>query len=304
MQERESFAEAPDGARLWWRSAGAGGPPVVFTDGIGCSGYIWSRLWPALARDRRVLHWNYRGHGKTPRPADLDSCTLGGAADDLLAVLDAAGEPSAVLVGHSMGVQVSLEAHRRAPGRVRGLVLACGSPGHPLETFHGSRAVAQIFPAVKQLVGLFPGAARLLFRRAFPTELSLQLGLWLEVNHTLVRRADLRRYLEDLSRVDPEVWVRLLDSAAAQDATPHLPDVRVPTLVIGAERDTFTPLALSRKMHEAIPGAGFLLLPAGSHMGPLEHPELVELRVREFLAAAAPLAGPPPPARGGGPGGA
>jgi pimeloyl-ACP methyl ester carboxylesterase len=104
------------------------------------------------------------------------------------------------------------------------------------------------------------------------------------VNRSLVRRRDLERYLDDASRVDPEVFVRLLDSAGALDAGDHLPAIDVPTLVVGGERDTFTPVELSRRMADAIPGAEFLLLPAGSHMGPLEHPELVELRLERFLA--------------------
>ncbi len=292
MELRESFAVAPDGTRIWWRSAGRGAPPIVLTDGIGCAGYIWDRLLPALARSRRVLHWNYRGHGKTGRPADLARCTIADCAADLLAVLDDAGEPSAVLAGHSMGVQVSLEVHRVAPERVEGLVLALGSPAHPLETFHGSRTLAQVFPVLKQAVVAFPQAARLLFQSLFPTELAVQAALWLEVNRQLVRRADLMRYLEDLSQVDPEVWVHLLDSAAAHDATDHLPRIAVPTLVIGAEKDTFTPVELSRRMHQAVPGSELLILPAGSHMGLLEHPELVELRLAKFLAERLPVRAP------------
>lgn len=289
MGHTESLAAGRDGTRLWWRSAGTGGPPLLLSDGIGCSGFIWDRLFPALSRSRRVIHWNYRGHGKSGTPDDLGRCTLDDCADDLLQVLDAAGEPHAVLVGHSMGVQVALEAWRRAPGRVEGLVLALGSPSHPLETFHGSRLLAQVFPALKIAMQAWPGGARLLFQRVLPSELSLQLGLWLEVNRQLVRREDLRHYLDDLARVDTQVWLRLLDSAAAHDARPWLSSIGVPTLVIGAEKDTFTPVELSRQMQEAIPGSEYLLLPAGSHMGLLEHAELAELRLTRFLEERVPV---------------
>lgn len=288
MAQSESLATGRDGTRLWWRSAGSGAPPLLLSDGIGCSGFIWDRLFPALSRGRRVLHWNYRGHGKSGVPADLSRCTIEDCVDDLLAVLDAAGEPQAVLVGHSMGVQVSLEAWRRAPDRVAGLVLALGSPSHPLETFHGSRLLAQVFPVLKAVMQAWPGGARLLFQEVLPSELSLQLGLWLEVNRQLVRREDVRRYLDDLARVDTQAWLRLLDSAAAHDARPFLPTIRVPTLVVGAEKDTFTPVALSRQMHQAIPGSELLLLPAGSHMGLLEHAELTELRLAKFLGERLP----------------
>jgi len=286
MEIRESQVAGRDGTPIGWREAGAGAPAVLLSDGIGCAGFIWKRLLPALARRHRVLHWNYRGHGRSGRPADLARTTLADCVDDLLAVLDAAGEARAVLAGHSMGVQVCLEAHRRAPERVAALLLLCGSPARPLETFHGSRTLARVFPLLRDAVLAFPGLARVAFRQLLPNEITLQLGLWLEVNRSLVRRQDLKTYLEDASRVDPEVFVRMLDSAGALDASDHLPAVRVPTLVVGGERDTFTPVELSHRMANAIPGAEFLLLPAGSHMGPLEHPELVELRVERFLERA------------------
>ena len=55
-------------------------------------------------------------------------------------------------------------------------------------------------------------------------------------------------------------------------------------LVVAGEKDTWTPFSLSTSMHEAIPGSELLVLPAGTHTGPLEHPELVALRLEKFLA--------------------
>jgi pimeloyl-ACP methyl ester carboxylesterase len=258
---------------------------VVLLDGIGCAGYVWRWLEPDLARCRRVIHWNYRGHGRSDKPRDLDRVTLLDCVDDLLAVLDAAGERRAVLIGHSMGVQVALETHRRAPERVAALVLVCGSYARPLDTFHDGELLRAAFPYLKQLVERFPEAARYVFRTLVPTEFALQFGRYLEVNRLLVRRSDLVRYLHDLSKVDPELFVRMLASAAVHDAEDHLPEIAVPTLVVAGEKDTFTPMRLSMRMHAAIPASEMLVLPSGSHMAPLEHPELMSLRVEKFLGS-------------------
>jgi len=53
--------------------------------------------------------------------------------------------------------------------------------------------------------------------------------------------------------------------------------------VVAGELDTWTPMWLSVKMHAAVPGSEMLVLPAGSHVGPIEHPELLALRVERFL---------------------
>ncbi len=292
MRRNRRYVVAPDGTRIAWSSAGAGAPPVLLTDGIGCAGFIWARLAPVLARRRRVLHWNYRGHGASGTPEDPARSTVDDCVTDLLAVLDAAGEERAVLAGHSMGVQIVLEAHRRAPGRVAALLLVCGSPGRPLDTFHDTHVLRTALPWVQAAVAKWPDLARTAFRALVTADVAMDWALAFEVNRALVHRDDLVPYFRDLARVDPTLFVRLLSSASEHDATDHLPDVRVPTLVVAGVRDGFTPMRLSVNMHEAIPESELLVLPGGTHVGPLEHPELVEERVTGFLERRAPAVRP------------
>jgi pimeloyl-ACP methyl ester carboxylesterase len=282
-------ALATDGARIAWTGRGRGAPPILLTDGIGCAGYIWRRLAPELARTRRVLHWNYRGHGRSDPPRDLTSATVDACVDDLFAVLDAAGEERAVLAGHSMGVQIVLEAHRRAPQRVSGLVLVCGAPGRLLDTFHDSRMLGRVFPLARRLFDRWPDVAASGFRSIVKSEVAMEYALAFEVNRALVRRDDLQAYFDDLSQVSAPVFVRLLESAAAHDTTDHLPAIRVPTLVFAGERDGFTPMRLSVAMHEAIRGSELVVLPGGTHVAPIEHPALVSEKLRAFLAERCPV---------------
>lgn len=292
MRRPQRYASSPDGTRIAWSSTGSGAPPVLLTDGIGCAGFIWKRLAPALARRRRVLHWNYRGHGASDPPRDPERATVDDCIADLFAVLDAAGERRAVLVGHSMGVQIALEAHRRAPERVAGLLLLCGAPGRVLDTWHDTPVLKKVLPFFRAAMDRWPRLARAAFRAIVTGDVAMDYALAFEVNRALVRRRDLARYFLDLSKVDPAVFVRLLQSASEHDTTDHLPDVNVPTLVVAGVRDGFTPMHLSTEMHEAIPGSELLVLPGGTHVGPLEHPELVEERVTAFLEKHFPVVPP------------
>jgi pimeloyl-ACP methyl ester carboxylesterase len=293
MERETHLTAARDGTRLHWSSTGTGAPTVLLTDGVGCAGYIWRFLRPELARHHRVVHWNYRGHGQSEAPADPARVSIADCVDDLFVVLDAAGEQRVVIMGHSMGVQVALEAHRREPERVAGLVLVCGAPGRALDAVHDAPFAAAALPYAQAAVARFPGVSRLLFRSVIPTDLALKLALTFEVNDKLVAREDLVRYLADLADVDPSLFVTLLGSAARSDASDHLPSIAVPTLIIAGEQDSFTPMWRSVKMHAAIPASELLVLPGGSHVGPLEHPELCSLRVEKFFTdhfrgAAAP----------------
>jgi pimeloyl-ACP methyl ester carboxylesterase len=288
MHFEPHHATSTDGTWIFWESAGRGAPAVVLCDGVGCAGYIWRRLAPELARERRVIHWNYRGHGRSGQPHDPERVAIADAVDDLAAVLDAAGEQRVILAGHSMGVQVVLEAHRRLPGRIAAMVLVCGSPGRPLDSFHDSPLLGAVFPWLKELVLAVPHLVRAIFQRFLPTKLALAIALTIEVNRQLLPPEDMQRYLGELASVDPAVFVRTLADAARHDATDHLPAVDVPTLVIAGDRDGFTPLRRSMAMQAMIPNAELLVLPAGSHTGPLEHPELVALRLQKFFAERVP----------------
>ena len=59
----------------------------------------------------------------------------------------------------------------------------------------------------------------------------------------------------------------------------------MPTLVIGAARDGFTPPERSRAMAAAIPGAELLEIDNASHTAPIEHPHLINDTIRAFLAS-------------------
>jgi pimeloyl-ACP methyl ester carboxylesterase len=188
-----------------------------------------------------------------------------------------------------MGVQVVVEAHRRAPHRVAGLVLLCGAPGRIIDTFHDSPILKAVFPYARALFERWPKLAASAFRTVVTSEVAMEYALAFEVNRARIRRDDLRRYFDDLSRVDARLFVRLLESAAAHDVTDHLPSVHAPALVVAGERDGFTPMRLSVSMHEALPDSQLLVLPEGTHVGPLEHPALVATRVRAFLDARWPM---------------
>ncbi|MGQ0505401.1 MAG: alpha/beta fold hydrolase [Myxococcaceae bacterium] len=280
---RQDFLTTSDGARIYFQVEGEGDLGIVLCDGLGCDGFAWKYLQPQLKDRFRVLRWHYRGHGKSGIPDDRDRIGMIYTCDDLNAVMDAASMTDAVLFGHSMGVQVALEFHRRFSSRVRGLVLLCGSPGNPLDTFHDGKGMKLAFPYVQRLVEKFPDAIKSLLGVALKTELAMEVAISVELNRELLHREDLIPYFDHLAKMDPVVFARTLHSLAAHTAEDHLPHVDVPTLVIGGERDHFTPVWLSKKLAERIPGSDLLILPGGSHTAPLEHPAEVKAAVEKFL---------------------
>jgi pimeloyl-ACP methyl ester carboxylesterase len=65
----------------------------------------------------------------------------------------------------------------------------------------------------------------------------------------------------------------------SQDLTDLVPQITVPTLIIGAEKDTATPPELAKELHEKIPESKLVIIPNATHGLPKKEP----LRVWEEM---------------------
>lgn len=281
-RQKQGFVKGVDGTDVFYESFGEG-LPLAFADGIGCFGYAWKYLWEYFGDSCRLVHYHYRGHGKSAVPQDQNYLTIQDLCDDLVRVFDADEVDKAVLFGHSMGCQVIFEFYRLFPDRVAGLVPICGSYGHPLTTFNDSDVLDRIFPLLYAVGVLAPWMATPLWKWLAPTRVGFEVAKATEINRHLVKQEDFMPYLRDISTVPLRIFVKMLDHAAQHTAEDMLSSIRVPTLIVAGERDGFTPMWLSNRMRDTIPGAEMIVLPTGTHTGPIELPALVNLRVEKFL---------------------
>jgi pimeloyl-ACP methyl ester carboxylesterase len=83
-------------------------PPVVLLHHGAGSLRAWDAFLPEIGGGRRLLAYDRRGFGSSPRNAVLDSGLFERDADDLAELLTARGAAPAHLVGHSDGATVGL----------------------------------------------------------------------------------------------------------------------------------------------------------------------------------------------------
>ena len=264
-------------------AAQAGQVRAIFSDGILCDGFIWKYLWNELAPVLPLVHWHYRGHGRSAPPSDPERVDIAAHADDLDCVRRHVGDPPCVLFGHSMGCQVALEEYRRRPQGVRGLVLVCGSFGNVTSTFHGIPVLELVLPKLLDLAQKVPDLVRAVWSR-LPPQLALKLALRAgEIDPERVHADDMLPYLSHMTHVDFPMFLRMLRAAGEHTAGDILTQIDVPVLVVAGERDSFTPAFLAAAMAEAIPRCELLMVPGGTHVTPIEQPELVNARIEKFL---------------------
>jgi pimeloyl-ACP methyl ester carboxylesterase len=114
------------GVRLHVAEAGSG-PPIVLLHGWPQHWWVWRKLLPELAKERRVICPDLRGFGWSDAPAG--AYELGELAADIIGLLDALELDQVELIGHDWGGYVGFLVCLRAPERIRHfLALAIAHP--------------------------------------------------------------------------------------------------------------------------------------------------------------------------------
>ncbi|MEM7424638.1 MAG: alpha/beta hydrolase [Pseudomonadota bacterium] len=113
------------GGKLVYDEHGAGEPPVVFVHGFSCSVSDWRHQIDALSGEVRCIAVDQTGHGRSGPSAR--ALSMENLAADVAELLDHLDLSQAVLVGHSMGTRVVIQAALDARARVGGIVLVDGS---------------------------------------------------------------------------------------------------------------------------------------------------------------------------------
>jgi pimeloyl-ACP methyl ester carboxylesterase len=115
----------------YWVRGATTVPLLLFTHGAGCDHRMFAPQMDVFAAGHRVLTHDVRGHGSSrplARPFRIQD-----AVDDIVALLDDVGAQRAVLVGQSMGGNISQEVLFRYPERVEAIVnLGCTCNTFPL----------------------------------------------------------------------------------------------------------------------------------------------------------------------------
>ena len=257
-----------DGRTLHYEIHGAGAP-VLFLHGFPLSGELWTPLVPALERTFRLIIPDLRGHG---RSAPSASVTMAGFADDIVALLERVREERpVVVVGMSLGGYVAFELCRRAPERVRALVLtntraqadSADDARTRRETAERVRAEGSVVVVEAMLPKLFgPGAPEALRAR------------WRAI----------------MAATPPEGVAAALEAMAARpNSFATLGSLARAVLIVAGEHDALMPLEDARRMREAAPGSRIEILEGAGHMGPVEAPERFVGALRRFLDELSPL---------------
>ncbi len=112
-----------NGIRMRIAEAGDSGPLILFAHGWPESWYNWRHQLTYFANaGYRVVAPDMRGYGETDKPADVDEYDIVHLAGDMVGILDALGEETAIMVGHDWGAIVAWNSVLMHPERFSALI--------------------------------------------------------------------------------------------------------------------------------------------------------------------------------------
>ncbi|MGW3662403.1 alpha/beta fold hydrolase [Streptomyces sp. NPDC005141] len=260
-------AQVREGLTLPYAEAGyPSGTPVVFVHGLADS---WWSFEPLLRRLPASLHGyapTQRGHGDADRPPE--GYTPDDFAADLVAFLDAADIPRALLVGASSGGVPARIVAGSHPDRIAGLVLL-GVPG----TLADKPAAAGVRESLEGLADPVP--------RAFVEDFLAGTAA------RPIARGFIETMVEESLKLPAYVWEETVGGLLDADLGATLAGILVPTLVIWGDQDEYLSREDQQTILNAVHGADFLAYEGTGHVVHWEQPERVVADIAAFAARIA-----------------
>lgn len=241
------------------------GPWVTLSHALGASQAMWAPQVQALSSSHTVLCYDTRGHGQSgtpPGPYSLEQL-----ADDAAALLSHLGVQQTHWVGLSLGGMIGQVLALRQPALLRRLVLADTN--------------AQVPPAGQ---AMWTDRAALARREGMAALVEGTLGRWFTPGFAAREPLTRQQVGAQIAATPVEGYAACCAAICDLNTLAQLPGLHHPVLVMVGEEDQATPMAMSRQIAQAWPGAELVVLPGAAHLSNLEQPEAFNREMLRFLA--------------------
>jgi pimeloyl-ACP methyl ester carboxylesterase len=239
--------QSEDGISIAYEERGAGKTALVFVHGWSCDRSYWSGQLEPFSRQFKVVAVDLAGHGESGLGRKDWSMAAFGA--DVAAVVRKLDLQQVVLIGHSMGSDVVVEAARRLPKRIVGLVWL--DQYKQLDKFYTTEEI-QAFEAKFQAD--FVNTTRSFVRGMFAPASD---------------RALVERIAMDMSSAPPEVAIPALVSTISngRQIPGALQELKLPVIAINPDKPPTDVESLQRQ------GVKVMVMPGVGHFVMMEDPE-------------------------------
>lgn len=265
MKTQTGYTEVK-GGKLFYKTAGEGRPLVFLHAGLVDS-RMWDDQFAFFAKHFRTVCFDHRGYGKSDIPGEPFS-----PAEDLRGLLDHLGIQDTSLVGLSMGGGVAIDFTLEYAQRVNALILSGPSLGGYPYSEDLLKSGLAFYMAGKER-GI-QEALRIIRKDPF----------WHYAYPSKKYKAARNKFFS-ICKNNPQMFQWEFNTIESLDppARERLGEIKIPTLIIAAERDLDATMNVMDLLNTQITGSEKVVIKDSSHMVNMEHPDEFNQIVLDFL---------------------
>jgi pimeloyl-ACP methyl ester carboxylesterase len=261
---KTGFAEV-NGTKLYYEVTGEG-HAVVLIHGGKSDKRIWDDQFEEFAKHYKVVRYDVRGYGKSEIPQKPYS-----DVEDLHSLLKLLNIDKACLVGSSMGGKIAIDFTLEHPEMVDALIPV--SPDLSGWNWKWSDEIVQGYQKILE-AARDEGESK-------AVEMWLQFPLSPTTENPLIAQR-IRKIVQENSHVF--LLNPLLRREIKPPAAQRLSEIRVPTLIIGGQKDISNFVEIADALEKGITGAKRMVIPGAGHSVNMEKPEEFNRIVLAFLS--------------------
>lgn len=260
-------------------------PTLVLNYGLVCNLAHWKFQIPYFDKlGYPILYHDYRFHFQSSSSDDIKDLTFKNIANDIFELLHHCRIIEPVMLGHSMGVNTTLEFINRFPGTLKGMVLISGTVLPPQDIMFDSNWMDIIQPILELFLEKYPTAFNTLWKSGHKNPIANHAIHRGGFNTQKVSKDFVTYYLKKIGELSPEVFFKLLSEMKEQNITPKLDKIKTRALVMSGDLDQVIPSYLQKILTDNLPNSEMYIVKDGSHVPQADFPATVNERIEIFLS--------------------
>ena len=259
-------------------------PVLIFNYGLVCSNHHWKFQTEYFDKQGyQILIHDYRGHFQSSGSHDVKKITFQQMTKDIGEMSDFLGIKKAVVLGHSMGVNICLQLAKDYPELVVGMVLISGTFINVKDVMFDTNLMEFIAPIANLGLEKYPNVFKKIWSRGGMNPLLREIIHTTGFNRGKVSKEFIEIYLNRVGQLGADVFFQLFNEMTKQNITGSLECLAIPSLVMGGLGDNVIPNHLQRTLAALLPNSETYFLKDGSHVPQADFPAMVNERIELFI---------------------
>jgi pimeloyl-ACP methyl ester carboxylesterase len=284
------YFNTPDGVRIFYQTNFEIGqrlelPLLVFNYGLVCNFEHWKHQIPFFKElGFPILLHHYRGHFSSSGNDHLGNINFQTLAADLKGLIDHLKTDSLpIMLGHSMGVNVTLEYAKQYPASLSKMILISGTVLPPQDVMFGSNAMDLFLPLISTIKEKFPQIFKQGWETSFLNPILKELVFQGGFNTKKTPREFVEVYLKRIGQLKPELFLQLMKEMHDHDIIAHLEKIKTPGLIISGDKDKIIPHHLQLILKKYLTNSEYYVMKDGSHVPQVDFPDTINERILIFI---------------------